>query len=312
MEWGELLKVNNPIAKMGLGCWVLGGHGWGSISTVKSNAAVRKAYEQGVLLYDTADCYGLGVSEKTLQEVLGSDRKKVCITTKGGVRWDNHGRLWNDISPSYLKTAIEASLRRLQIEQIPLYYLHKPDGKTPIQKTITFLLEQKQMGKIGGIGLSNFSAMDIQKACDVAPIDVVQERINLLDLSQYHKIVQCCKNNCITIVSSGTMAEGLLTGKFNENTVFPETDHRSKSANFKGSRFAKNLQIVKALSDEADKHGVSQLSIALLYVLQLDSIGFILCGAKSPEQVLQNISALDPKNRLDMRIIDKILRPFSR
>ena len=119
-------------ARMGMGCWAVGGHGWGKVIDKESIGAIRHAFDRGITFYDTADVYGLGKSEEILRQALGKKLNSVFIASKGGVRWDESGKIWNDNSPKYLKFAVEGSLRRLGIERIPLYYIHKLDYKTPI------------------------------------------------------------------------------------------------------------------------------------------------------------------------------------
>jgi aryl-alcohol dehydrogenase-like predicted oxidoreductase len=109
--------------RIGMGCWAVGGHGWGKVNDDDSIKAVRHAFERGVTFFDTADCYGFGKSERVLRQALGKNLKSLFVASKGGVRWDEQLRVWNDSSPAYLRTAVEESLRRLGIERVPLYYL---------------------------------------------------------------------------------------------------------------------------------------------------------------------------------------------
>ena len=118
----------------------------------------------GVNLFDTADVYGLGHSEELLAETLGSRRKEVVLCSKFGVKWDNSGRTLMDVSPAYLRKALEASLRRLRVDCIPLYYIHWPDGVTPLSETVAELERARGEGKIRWIGVSNFSPAQLREA----------------------------------------------------------------------------------------------------------------------------------------------------
>jgi myo-inositol catabolism protein IolS len=157
------------VTRLGMGCWTAGGHGWGKVNDDESIAAIRHAFERGVTSFDTADTYGFGKSERILRQALGRDLASVHVASKGGVRWDESGKVWNDSSPEYLQCAVEASLRRLDLEQIPLYYLHKPDGKTAMADALGALVVLRSQGKIGEIGVSNVSVSQLEEAVAVSP-----------------------------------------------------------------------------------------------------------------------------------------------
>ena len=127
-------RTDVRISRLGMGGCPLGGHGWGPTTERDSIRAVERAVELGVDFFDTADCYGLGRSEELLSQALGSRRHEVTIATKFGVRWDKQNRTWKDTSAQYLRQALTASLRRLRLDCIPLYYIHWPDEHTPIEE----------------------------------------------------------------------------------------------------------------------------------------------------------------------------------
>ncbi len=130
LETMQIGQSGITISRLGMGCWAIGGHGWGTVNDEDSIQAVRYALDNGITFYDTADAYGLGKSERLLTDTLGEYRKKVVIATKGGIRWNENGKVYADISPLYLRQAVEKSLRRLKLDCIPLYYIHKPDELT--------------------------------------------------------------------------------------------------------------------------------------------------------------------------------------
>ena len=121
LETMRLGPAGPKISRLGMGCWAIGGHGWGKVKDADSIRAITCALKNGVTFFDTADAYGLGKSETLLADVLGSSRNDVVIASKGGVRWNESGTVWNDISPSYFRQAAENSLRRLKLDCIPLY-----------------------------------------------------------------------------------------------------------------------------------------------------------------------------------------------
>lgn len=296
------------ISRLGMGCWAVGGHGWGKVKDEDSIGAVRCAFENGVTFFDTADVYGLGKSEKLLSEVLGDSIKEVVIASKGGVRWDESGKVWADISPAYLRTAVENSLRRLRLDCIPLYYIHKPDETTPIPESVEALERMREEGKIGAIGVSNFSADQLYQALQVATISAVQVRLNVFEREAGESLFDMCREHGITLVAWGVLADGILTGKFSSNTKFSVDDHRSRMSEFTGDKFLRINNRLKLINELAYERGHIVGQIALRWVL--DSVPFAcsLFGAKTDVQVLQNLEA--DKWRLtkkDLEIIDSIV-----
>ncbi len=284
------LGTDGPsISRLGMGCWAIGGHGWGEVDDNDSIRAVRCAFEHGVTFYDTADAYGLGYSEKLLVKALGEHRKDVVIATKGGVRWNSKREVWTDISPTYLRTAVESSLCRLKLDQIPLYYVHKPDGRTSISESVAELEQLRQEGKIGAIGLANFSVVDLVNALKVAPISAVQVRLNMFDHDAVNDYLQLCRENNVTLVAWGALADGLLTGKFNTDTTFPEADHRSRMPDFIGERYLQNLKCINYLKQWADARDIKMAQLALRWVLDSAPITCALFGAKTDVQVKNNL-----------------------
>lgn len=279
------------VTKLGMGCWAAGGHGWGKVNDCDSIAAIRHAFERGVTFFDTADCYGLGKSESVLYQALGSNLKSLCVASKGGVRWDSPGNVWNDSSPEYLRSALEASLQRLGLEKIPLYYLHKHDNKTPIDETMEGLMRLRDEGKIGEIGVANFSVSQLVEALKVASIKAIQVRYNILYRDRGVEFSELCQRHGIQLVAWGALADGLLTGKFNLATTFAEDDHRSRMPAFSGVEFSKNLECVRDLAKFSQERGVSLNQLALRWVMDSNKWSSPLFGAKTALQVEQNLKA---------------------
>jgi len=297
------LGPSDECSSLGMGCWAIGGHGWGDVNDSDSMEALRMAYDMGVSLFDTADCYGLGHSERLLSRAFDKRLSDLFVCTKGGVRWNQSGKVWADTHPHYLENALNSSLKRLNIESIPLYYIHKPDGCTPIEESMYFLEKARKAGKIRAIGLSNFSAQEIERACSISSIDVAQLRLNLLDWEELESLEKVCKTQSISIVTWGCLADGLLTGKFDINSTFKENDHRFRDPNFQGDRFARNLEFVEQLSRLANDYGLSNGKVAMKFLLQETSTQCVLFGAKTSEQVSSNATI---KEGLPSDFIQKI------
>ncbi len=291
LEMMQLGRTGTKITRLGMGCWAIGGHGWGKVNDEDSIRAIKCALDNGVTFFDTADAYGLGKSETLLAKCLGALRRDVVIASKGGVRWNNLGQVWPDISPDYLKQAVENSLRRLKLDQIPLYYIHKPDGITPIEASIEALARMNEEGKLYAIGVANFSADQLRQALQVAPITAVQIRLNIFNRKEAMDIIGLCKEHGITLVAWGALADGLLTGKFAEQIRFSDDDHRSRMYEFMPENFPKYYRGVQSLQQIARDRGQRISHLALRWVLDFQAVTCALFGAKTDKQVMENLGA---------------------
>jgi aryl-alcohol dehydrogenase-like predicted oxidoreductase len=296
METIKLGKTDYQISRLGLGGCPLGGHGWGDFDREKAINTVRQAVDSGINFFDTADIYGLGNSEELLSLALGEARHHLVIASKFGVRFDKTTKqTYKDISLKYVRKALEASLKRLRLEMIPLYYVHWSDGKTPIQETVAELEKCRQEGKIGGIGLSNFTANEITEALSVANIDAVQVQFSLVDRDAAFSLFDVVQQNNITLVTWGSLAQGFLSGKYDENSVFTDNDRRSRSyyANFHGEKLTKNLKLLQVLKEVSQETGKTLPQLAIRWLLDTNPVGSVLFGAKNAVQVKDNFNTLN-------------------
>lgn len=276
-------------SRLGMGCWAIGGHGWGPIRDDESIRAIRYAVESGCNFFDTADVYGLGHSEDILREALVEHRYHVIVATKGGVRWDSSGRTWRDCSPGYLAQALDESRRRLGLDTLPLYYVHWLDGVTPIAAVIEAMARFREERKISAVGLSNFTREQLLEAVRVSRIDAVQMKYSILDRGQALSILPVCREYGIMPVFYGALADGLLTGKFSSSTLFSADDHRSRAPDFQGQRFLDNLRMIETIRslETARKATVGQ--IALRWILDDVEGAAVLFGAKTSSQVDEDL-----------------------
>jgi len=291
LENMRLGPAGPSISRLGMGCWAIGGHGWGKVDDADSMRAIQCALDNGITFFDTADAYGLGKSETLLAETLGTYRKKVVIASKGGVRWNENGKIWTDISPAYLRLAVENSLTRLKLDYIPLYYIHKPDDVTPIQESVAVLERMREEGKIGAIGVANIPADQLLQAMQVAAISAIQVRLNIFDRDSIKELLSICENNSINLIAWGALADGLLTGKFTPNTKFADDDHRSRMPAFTEDVFLQNIKRVKLLEQMAANRGRRVNQLALRWVLDYSDVTCALFGAKTDMQVTENLGA---------------------
>jgi myo-inositol catabolism protein IolS len=291
LETMHLGPTGLNISRLGMGCWAIGGHGWGKVRDVDSIRAIMCSLDNGVTFFDTADAYGLGKSETLLAKVLGSSITQVVIASKGGVRWNESGKVWSDSSPAYLRLAIENSLRRLKLDCIPLYYIHKPDDVTPIRESVAALERMREEGKIGAIGVANFTADQLLQALQVAPIAAIQVRLNIFDRGASKEMLSICRERGITLVAWGALADGLLTGKFTATTKLSDDDHRSRMNEFTGDNILRFNKCLKLLEQVAVDRGRKVGQLALRWVLDFEPFMCSLFGAKTDIQVMDNLGA---------------------
>lgn len=292
LESTNLGPTRATVSRVGLGGCPLGGHGWGHTDQAELYRVVATAVDLGVNFFDTADVYGFGQSEELLSKALGPNRHKVIVASKFGVRWDSSGRTTKDISPKYLRTALDNSLRRLRLDCIPLYYIHWPDGKTPIGETLTELARVRDEGKIRWIGVSNFSPDEFRIARSCVDICAIQIQYSLVDQGLAERLLPALADDESTLVTWGSLAQGLLTGKFGPETVFSADDRRSRYENFRPPKFGANLQVARLVTDIARDLGKTAAQVAIRWLLDSGRVGTVLCGAKTSDQILDNLGAL--------------------
>jgi len=278
------------------GCEPLGGTDWGDVDVDSIKNAIHTALDLGVNSFDVAGVYGLGLSEVRLSKILGNRRHDMVIATKGGLSWKepHSGRaiVVKDSSPSAIRRDVENSLRRLRLETLPIFFVHWPDGDTPIRDTFFELLQLKNEGKIQSIGCSNFSAEQVMQACSVSQVDYVQMPINILSGPLDQNISDICTKNKIKVIAYNVLAKGLLTGKYNENSNFPENDRRSRLSLFKAIEFREALDRVEELRVEAAENNSSVLQYAINWTLMQKNIFSVVLGIKNSKQIEDNWSAI--------------------
>ena len=291
LESLDLPGTDLRVTRAGLGGCPLGGHGWGAFDEREAERAVVAACDSGINLFDTADCYGLGRSEHLLSRALGRRRSEVVIATKAGVRWDAAGRVWKDASPGYLRRAVEASLRRLRVEQVGVCFLHWPDGETPVADSIGALADLQREGKIGAIGVSNLDRAQLDEALDAAPIVALQLRMSLIH-REHIPLARYAATRGVTVWAWGALGEGLLTGKFTAVSTFEPGDRRRRYPEFQGEAWTRNLAIAEDVVATARRCRRSPAQIALRWALDKAGASITLFGAKRSAQVRDNLGCL--------------------
>ena len=285
------------ISKLCFGCEPLSGFDWGDVNISSIEEAIEYAVDIGVNFFDTADIYGLGLSEKRLSNILGNKRYDMQVATKGGVSWiknknDKRAIIKMDSTPQYLEKAIDKSLQRLKLDIIPIYYIHWPDKNTNIKKTFEFLQKEKEKGKIGLIACSNYNTIQIEEACSVADVSLLQLPLNILNKTVSSEIFQLCDKYKIKIVAYNVLANGLLSGKYNYDSTFQNNDRRSRLKDFQGKKFKKNLQKVDILQKEAKKYNLTLAQYSIKFVNEYANVCSAITGIKNLKQLKENIEGV--------------------
>lgn len=285
------------VSRICFGCEPLGGADWGQVSVPDIASAIDRALELGVNFFDTADVYGLGMSEARLSEILGVRRHDVVIATKGGLSWQavaagERASISRDSSPSYLRTAVEASLRRLRIDCLPVYFVHWPDPHIEIRDTFECLSRLRDEGKIAHIGCSNFSAAQVRTASEVSRVSFVQLPVNLLGEDVEPEMAKLAKEKAIAVVAYNVLANGLLTGKYNASSQFARDDRRSRLPLFQGETYRSALEKVARISVMAKAENLTCAQYAISSVLQRSGVVSAILGVKNREQIEENYSGL--------------------
>ena len=292
MEHVRLPGSDLTVSRVALGGCPLGGYGWGHVDDDEAIAAVRRADELGINFFDTADVYGFGHSEELLSQALGDRRRQIVIASKFGVRRTHDGRIVKDISPAYLREALEASLRRLRLDCLSLYYIHWPDGCTSVEDAVAELARCRAAGKIQAIGVSNFNSEQLRQASSVACVSAIQVQCSLVDRAAAGEVRETAAQLGVPLITWGSLAQGMLTGKYGRDVSFGPDDRRSRYDNFQGAKLTENLAAVQRLKALAERLHKRPSQVALRWLLDTPQVGCVLFGAKRPGQVEENTGAI--------------------
>ncbi|NLO84659.1 MAG: aldo/keto reductase [Clostridiales bacterium] len=294
MNTTQLKGISLPASRLCIGGCPAGEYGWGDVSREEIEAAMLRALELGINVFDTADTYGLGRSEITMGEVFHAHRDRVIIATKFGVRIE-HGKTFYDNSPAYIEKALAASLKRLNSDYIDLYQIHYLDHQTPIDQMMETLIRRKQQGDIRAIGLSNVGAKDAEAFLPYADeIASFQNHYSLAHRTDESEIETIASSLQISPMTWGSLGQGILTGKYDASVRFEANDRRSRSIydNFYGKKLARNLRIVDVMRPIAVHHDVPIAAVAIRWILDKLPTSMVITGVKNPKQAEGNAIAL--------------------
>jgi len=295
MKYHKLGHNKLEISVIGLGCMGMSEF-YGSAKEEESIATLHRAIELGVNFFDTADMYGPWTNEILVGKAIADRRDKIVLATKFGImRNEKSEFLGINGKPEYVNSACDASLKRLGLDHIDLYYQHRVDPNVPIEETVGAMAELVKAGKIRYLGLSEAEPDIIRRAQAVHPISALQTEYSLWSREPEQEILATTRELGITFVSYSPLGRGFLTGQIKKFEDLAEDDYRRTSPRFKGENFAKNLVLVERITEIAQEKNVTPAQLALAWVLAQGKNIVAIPGTKRRTYLEQNLGALDVK-----------------
>jgi aryl-alcohol dehydrogenase-like predicted oxidoreductase len=307
MEKRKLGFDGPEVSAEGLGCMGMSEF-YGAADEAEAKRVIDRALELGVDFLDTADMYGPFTNEKLVGEAIAGRRDEVVLATKfGNVRGANGERLGVRGDPEYVREACDASLKRLGVERIDLYYQHRVDPKVPIEETVGAMAELVEAGKVAHLGLSEAAPETIRRAHATHPIAALQTEYSLWSRDPEDKILPTVRELGIAFVAYSPLGRGFLTGRFRSASDLPEGDFRRVSPRFEGENFDRNLELVERVEEIAAEKGVNAGQLALAWVLAQGDDVVPIPGTKHVSYLEQNVAAADLElTGEDLRRIDEV------
>jgi aryl-alcohol dehydrogenase-like predicted oxidoreductase len=276
------------VSAIGLGCMGMSDF-YGPSDETTNLSVINTALDMGINLLDTADMYGVGANERLLGKVLKTRRNEVVLATKfGNVRRSDGAFLGINGTPEYVRAACDASLERLGVDHIDLYFQHRVDPKVAIEETVGAMAELVKAGKVHHLGLSEASANTIRRAAKVHPIAALQSEYSLWTRDLDSTILPVCEEYGIGVVAYSPLGRGFLTGAFKQPDDFDAGDSRRSNPRFSGENFASNLQIVEIVSEIAREEGCTPAQVALAWILDCAPYIVPIPGTRSIKRLKEN------------------------
>lgn len=293
MQIRSIGTQNVKASQLGLGCMGMSEF-YGAGDDSESIRVIHRAIELGCTFLDTADMYGPHTNEMLVGKAIAGKRNKITLATKFGIVRDPQNPTVRKINgrPEYVKAACEASLKRLNVNVIDLYYLHRKDPDTPIEETVGALADLAKEGKIRGIGLSEVSPETLRRAHSTHPISALQTEYSLWSRDPEDELLGLCQELNIGFVAYSPLGRGFLTGKIKQFEDFEPGDIRRSWPRFQGENFQKNLDLVDKLNIMAEQKGCTTSQLALAWIMAQGNYIFPIPGTKRIKYLEENVNAI--------------------
>jgi aryl-alcohol dehydrogenase-like predicted oxidoreductase len=311
MKFRNFSNVGWQVSEIGLGCWAIGSE-WGEVTPEDARDVLKTSLDKGINFFDTADVYGDGRSEKFVGELIKSTKEKIYVATKAGRRLNPHTPEGYNLKN--IEEFIDRSLINLGVDCIDLLQLHCPPSETCARKETYDMMEEiVKKGKIANYGVSVEKVSEAMDAIQYPNVKSIQIIFNIFRQKPAELFFKEAAKNNVGIIVRVPLASGLLTGKMNKNSSFPQNDHRNYNINgdafdvgetFSGVNYEKGLMAVEKLK-ELIPSGFTLTDLALKWILMHEEVSVVIPGAKNREQATNNVKASD-LNDIDASLISKI------